>query len=151
MRRAKLSVPPQAWDAAEEERSAIAEYGAARAWVEGFVRLHPDRPVGDVPAKRWLQFTEDVGKFLDGGWAEKAAALGWGPYDLFGCDRDKPFARVDRAGLLWLLNGRALAALSAGAAVIETRTGSKLTYRRKPDLGGTVLAWEWVPTVEATQ
>jgi hypothetical protein len=27
-----------------------------------------------------------------------AERLGWGPLDLFGCDRVKPFARIDRAG-----------------------------------------------------
>jgi hypothetical protein len=31
-----------------------------------------------------------------------------GPLDLFGCDRLKPFARINRAGLLWLLDGRKL-------------------------------------------
>jgi hypothetical protein len=31
--------------------------------------------------------------------------LGSGPLDLFGCDSERPFARHDRKGLLWLLNG----------------------------------------------
>jgi|SRR5215471_8336726 len=29
-----------------------------RAWAEGFARLHPDRPAGDLPAKRWLRFVD---------------------------------------------------------------------------------------------
>jgi hypothetical protein len=72
-----------------------------------------------VPAKRWLVFIDDCGRFLDGGWAEKAAALGWGPIDLFGVDRNKPFARIDHAGLLWLLNGDKLIELDCHKAVIE--------------------------------
>jgi len=127
--------------------SAIVEHegGVPRAWAEGFARLHPDRPPGDVPVKRWLRFIDDIGLFLDSGWAEQAAALGWGPYDLFGCDRDRPFARIDQAGLLWLLNGDKLIALTEDAATIETRTGARQTYRRKPNDPGRVLAWELMP------
>jgi hypothetical protein len=43
--------------------------------------------------------------FLDSPFRAVAQALDWGPDDLFGCDRDRPFARIDQAGLLWLLNG----------------------------------------------
>jgi hypothetical protein len=52
---------------------------------------------GDVPPRRWLRFIDDCGHFLDGGWAARAKELGWGPLDLFGCDRERPFARIDRA------------------------------------------------------
>jgi hypothetical protein len=83
--------------------------------------------------------------FLDGGWAAKAAALGWGPLELFGCDRNRPFARVNRQGLLWLLNGRRLIALTAETGIIETATGGRLTYRRVPNQDGQVLAWALAP------
>jgi hypothetical protein len=96
------------WTEADEERAAIVECdgGAPRAWAEGFARLDRARPPDDMPHWRWLRFIDDCGRFLDGGWAAQAAALGWGAADLFGCDRYKPFVRVDRMGLLWLLNGR---------------------------------------------
>jgi hypothetical protein len=134
------------WGETEEECAAIVEHdgGIPRAWAEGFARLHPDRPPGDVPPRRWLQFVDDVGRFLDSDFAAVAAALGWGPYDLFGCDRDRPFARIDCAGLLWLLNGERLIALSENTATIETRTGARQTHRRKPVEPGRVLAWELV-------
>jgi hypothetical protein len=121
------------WGEAEKERAAIVEYngGIPRAWAEGFARLHPERPPGDVPLRRWQAFIDDVGRFLDSSWAEKASALGWGPLDLFGCDREQAFARIDHAGLCWLINGNKLVALSGSAAVIETRTGARQTYRRK--------------------
>lgn len=132
------------WGDAEAERAAIVEFagGIPREWAEGFARLDPDRPPGDVPPQRWQRFVDDIGRFLDSGFAEKAAALGWGPLDLFGCDRERPFARIDKAGLLWLLNGDRPVALTADAVVIETRSGARQTYRRTPTEPGRVLAWE---------
>jgi hypothetical protein len=92
--------------------------------------------------QRWTQFIDDYGRFLDDGWAERAAALGWGPLDLFGCDRERPFARLDRAGLLWLLHGRRLLALTADSARIETATGSVTYYRMPVAAGRAALPWE---------
>jgi hypothetical protein len=131
-----------------EERAAIIEYGAGvpREWAEGFARLDPGRPPDDVPGKRWLQFVHDCGMFLDGGWAARAAALGWGPLDLFGCDRERPFARVDHLGLLWLLKGGTVVELHRDQAVIRIADGARQTYRRRPvEFGRVVLAWELSP------
>jgi hypothetical protein len=132
------------WGAAEEERVAIIEHDGKipPAWAEGFARLHPDRPPGDVPLRRWQLFVDDVGCFLDSDFCAVAAAFGWGPLDLFGCDRDRPFARIDQAGLLWLLSGGKLIALTENVATIETRTGGRQTYRCKSHDPGRVLAWE---------
>jgi hypothetical protein len=145
-------IPPAAdraaanWGGAEDERAAIVEHDGAIPceWAGGAARLDPDRPPGDVPLRRWQRFVDDVGLFLDR-WAAYAAALGWTPHDLFGCDRDRPFARIDQSGLLWLLNGDKLVALAADAAVIQTPTGSRQTWRRKPIEQGRVLAWELAP------
>lgn len=138
---------PPPWSDLEEERAAIVEYeaGIPRAWAEGFARLHPDRPPADVPAKRWQQFVDDCGRFLNDGFAKTAAALGWGPFDLFGADRDRPFARIGQAGLLWLLGGDRLIALSESTAIIETRCGKRHTYHRKPAAPDRVLAWKLAP------
>jgi hypothetical protein len=137
-------VTTEAWSDTAEERAAVVEYdgGIPRAWAEGFARLHPDRPPGDVPPKRWLIFLDDVGHFLCSRFCTAATALDWGPHDLFGCDRDRPFARIGCAGLLWLLNGDKLVALSENTATIERRTGARQTYRRKPSAPGQALAWE---------
>ena len=135
------------WAEAEEERAAIVEHDGKvpRAWAEGFARLDPDRPPGDVPLRRWQRFIDDVGLFLDSPFCAVAMALGWGPHDLFGCDRDRPFARIDQAGLLWLLEGDRVIMLSEDAASMETRTGTPQTYRRRPREAGRVLAWELAP------
>jgi hypothetical protein len=82
-------------------------------------------------------------RFLDDGWVARAEALGWGPFDLFGCNR--PFARTDHAGLLWFLKGGKLLALTAETAKIETVTGCPQSFSRRPvDVGSVVLVWELV-------
>jgi hypothetical protein len=136
---------PETWTDAEEDRAAIMEYDgyAPRAWAEGFARLDPNKPPADVSAPRWLRFIDDCGRFLDGGWAARAAALGWGPLDLFGCDRERPFAGVDHPGLLWLVNGGSILELHRDHAIVVTDFGAQQTYRRRPvEVGRVVLAWE---------
>jgi hypothetical protein len=90
-----------------------------------------------------LRFIDDCARFLDDdGWATRAEALGWGPLDLFGCDRTKPFARLDRAGLLWLIDGRKLIAVTSDRAVISAPGGGSLIFYRRQLATGGVLAWE---------
>jgi hypothetical protein len=141
--RAPAETAPALWEA-EAERTAILEHdsGIPRNWAEGFARLDPDRPPGDVPPSRWSGLVDDVKLFLDSPFCAVAAALGWGPHDLFGCDRDRPFARIDQAGLLWLLHGDRLIAMTENTATIETPTGARQIWRRKPAELGLVLAWE---------
>jgi hypothetical protein len=67
-----------------DEHAAKVDHGGAapREWAEALARLDPNEPPADVPPQRWARFIGDAGKFLDGRWAERAAALGWGPLDL---------------------------------------------------------------------
>jgi hypothetical protein len=118
------------------------DHRVSLAWTEGFARLDPDRPPGDVPPNRWQQFINDVRLFLSSPFCAVAVALGWGPHDLFGCDPDRPFARIDQAGLLWLLKGDRLIALSENTARMETPTGARQTFCRRAGKQGRVLAWE---------
>jgi hypothetical protein len=129
------------WTDAQEERAAIIQYdgGAPRAWAEALARLDPNKPPEHVPPHRWLRFIDDCGRFLDAGWGERAAALGWGPSELFGGDRKRPFARVDNMGLVWFVNGGTILALHRDGAVIETRQSYR---RRSTDTDRVVLAWE---------
>jgi hypothetical protein len=117
---------------------------ARRAYgAEALARLDPNKPQGDVPPRRWLRFIDDCGRFLDGGWAARATALGWGPLDLFGCDRERPFARVDHLGLLWMVKGGTIVELHRDRAILETESGVRQTYRRRPvEVGRVVLVWE---------
>jgi hypothetical protein len=144
----KAEPPADGWTEAHDERAAIIEHdgGAPRAWAEALARLDPMAPPADVPPRRWLTFVDDCGLFLDQGWAARAAALGWGPLDLFGADRERPFARVDHMGLLWLIAGGRIIELHRDRAVIGSRTGARQSYRRRPhDIGRVGLAWELLP------
>jgi hypothetical protein len=129
------------WDRGAEKRAAF-NGTIPRDWTEGIAKLDPDYPPADAPARRWLVFISDCGQFLSGPFASKAAALGWTELDIFGCDRDRPFARIDQAGLLWLLNGDRLIALSENTATVETNTGVRQTWRCKPNQPGRTLPWE---------
>jgi hypothetical protein len=51
-------------------------------------------------------------------------------------------------GLVWLLNGRRLVALTADSATLQTAAGGRLTYRRAPSAAGQVVA-AWVLLREA--
>jgi hypothetical protein len=136
---------PETSNDGEEARAAIVEYDgcAPRAWAEGFARLDPNKPPADVPARCWLRFIDDCGRFIDGGWAERAASFGWGPLDVFGSDRERRFAGVDHSGLLWLLNGGNIVELRRDHATIEAASGVHQVYRRRPvEVGRVVLAWE---------
>jgi hypothetical protein len=135
---------PLTWGEPEAKRAAIVEHDGKvpREWAEGFARLDPDRPPADVPPRHWQRFIDDVGLFLGSPFCAVAAALGWGPYDLFGCDRDRPFGRIGQCGLIWLLKGDRLVALSANTATVETCTGGRQTWHRKPNEQGRILAWE---------
>jgi hypothetical protein len=128
-----------------DERASVIEFdgGAPRAWAEALARLDPALPPCDTPPKRWLRFIDDCGRFLDDGWAICADALSWGPLDLFGCDRERPFARVDHLGLLWLLNGSAVVELHRDRAIVENKRHVRQCYRRQPvEVGRVVLAWK---------
>lgn len=114
-----------------------------RDWFEGVRRLISMRCPGGVSAVQWRRTQMDAAVFLET-WAAQASALGWTVWDVFGANRTKPIERVDMAGLVVVINGRELAALTDITAVISTRTGAGLTYRRKriePAIGQ-VLLWE---------
>jgi hypothetical protein len=48
------------------------------------------------------------------------SVLGWTRRSIR-TDDERPFARIDRMGLVWLLNGDRLLAMTADAAVVERR------------------------------
>lgn len=90
-----------------------------------------------IEAERCHQCLIDAQRFL-AAWGDKAAALGWTEADLFGLHEPlaKPhptysrLSRYDCTGLLWLLRGRRVVALTADTAAIESASGATLTYRR---------------------
>ena len=126
---------------ADRSRFVAAQPSGIEEWQCGVSRLDIDRPPEGVPHGRWQTFVANAARFLAGPFAAPAVALGWTALDLFGCDPDQPYARIDRLDLLWLLNGGRLLALTRETVMIETMSGSILTYRRRPS-EGRVPAWE---------
>jgi hypothetical protein len=141
---ARIGTTTDVWSDAEEEGAAIIEHdgGAPRAWAEALARLDPSKPPNGVGRERWLRFIDDCGCFLDARWAERAATLGWGPLQLFGCDRKRPYYLPHR-GLLWEVNGGTVVALHRDRAIIEITSGERRVYKRQPlEIGRVVLVWE---------
>jgi hypothetical protein len=106
---------------------------------------HLDRRCPDhIEAKRWQQCVVDASRFI-ASWGDKALALGWTADELFGLHsspaRPRPsysrLSRYDHTGLLWLLQGCRVIALTNTTAAISTPSGGTLTYRklRKPAFG----------------
>ncbi len=63
--------------------------------------------------------------------------------DLFGAHPEKPLERFDCAGLVLVLNGAAIVALSDTEAVIEKPSGARLTFRKRGQASPEMcLIWE---------
>jgi hypothetical protein len=90
-------------------------------WIDGVARLGQRRPPPDIPPHRWRQFMTDCTKFLasPGGWAERAAALGWDAVVLFGCCRHRPLDRPGISVCFGAINGGRLVELHRDWAVFE--------------------------------
>ena len=116
--------------------------GVPEAWAQGVVDLlvMPAHP--DWPEAQWKTLQEDALVFLQN-WAGQAHALGWDALDLFGSHAEAPFARLDAAGLVLLLGGRSVAALTEDSAAMNARSGGTLTFRRpRVPPPGRCLVWE---------
>ncbi len=130
----------------QEDRAAIIEHDAnlPREWADGFARLCTiPRPAAVTP-ERWTQVINDAGKFCDR-WAAKAAALGWQTLDVFGCHHAKPDARLDAAGLVWLICGNEVVAIGPDAVILRTHSGASHTIRPRTVAAEGALrvaAWE---------
>src|SRR5262245_3269452 len=96
------------------------------------------RPPALVPIERWQQAIEDGRRFL-ATWGSQAEALGWTLADLFGLHQPpaKPhpsynrLSRYDATGLIWLLEGGEVIALTADTASIRNRNTGNITVFRK--------------------
>jgi hypothetical protein len=97
-----------------------------------------------VPVDRWQLAVEDGRRFL-ARWGEQAEALGWTARDLFGLHQPPAMphpsysrlSRYDEIGLIWLLQGRPVVALTEATAAIQNPTAAITVFRRfnKPALG----------------
>jgi len=77
------------------------------------------------------QACADAGRFLRN-WGEPALRLGWSGKELFGLHPVAPLARCDAMGLVWLLCGRRLTAITATEAVLANRTRVRRSIKAAP-------------------
>jgi hypothetical protein len=90
-----------------------------------------------ISPDRWQEVISDAEIFL-ARWGSAAHSLGWTALDLFGVHPRAPAARFDVIGLLLLVQGGAVVALTADAATIRRKTGALLSCRR-PVAPGAIL------------
>jgi hypothetical protein len=74
-----------------------------------------------VPQHRWGVFLNDFDQFIHGrgGWAERAADLGWDTLALFGCHPTRPLDPLNGAGLPWRISGGKISSMRTDWATIE--------------------------------
>ncbi len=104
--------------------------GAPEEWVQGVGDLMVMPPHPAWSDEGWKTLQGDALRFIQD-WAGQARRLGWAAADLFGAHPIKPTVRFDCMGLVPLLRGRAVLALTDDSAAIKTASGGSLTFRQR--------------------
>ncbi len=104
--------------------------GVPEEWVQGVCDLMVMPPHPDWKEDDWRTLQDDALRFIRE-WAGQARRLGWESADLFGVHPTMPTVRFDCMGLVPLLQGRAVSALTKDSAAIKTASGRSLTFRRR--------------------
>jgi hypothetical protein len=130
---------PQGRDISDKSPTFGRLYRSCRTFSE-LERRCPDH----IDRRDWQQAVTDGRAFL-ARWGEQAEALGWTARDLFGlgpvpedpAPSYRRLSRYDLTGLVWLLRGSTVVALTDTTAAIQHATGNVTIYRKhnKPALG----------------
>lgn len=133
-------------DSEFEERAAVLWDGtsAPLEWIEGFARLNVTRRPKGFSQAQWERVLDDGGRFLDGGWAEKAADVGWSAKDAFGVHPLAPNARYDAMGLVPLMRGGEIIDLTSRRATIRMPGGNCLTYYLRRESSEAIALWDMI-------
>jgi hypothetical protein len=91
-----------------------------------------------VGVNRWFEMIEDADAFLSS-WGSAAHDLGWTALHLFGVHAVAPGSRYDGMGLVPLLRGGRVSALTEQTAVIRQRSGATLIYTRADTCASVLL------------
>ena len=108
-------------------------------WRDGFDKQISSPAPKGITSIRWQRFIQDAATFMED-WAEKAHAHGWTAVDVFGLHPLAPAHRPDAAGLVWLLSGHQIAAMSESGAIIRISDNRTQTFHKRARAG--VPAWE---------
>lgn len=131
-------------------RGAAAAYEAAwtadesarllREWTLGLARLRDMPPPSGFAEPRWRRLADDGRRFLRR-WGVEAVAAGWTTTDLFGLHPTAPAARYDAMGLVALIAGGDVVAITSRFATIRMASGSCLTYYLRLPRPTAAAAW----------
>ncbi len=127
--------------------------GAARQFLRSLGEVQ--KPRGRPPGKAYNDEPHliEMGRLLEIGETKtrhgaakivvQSRQLGWEALDLFGVHPTAPTARFDCMGLVPLLRGRAVLALTDNSAAIKAASGGSLTFRRRAAMPAErCLVWE---------
>ena len=118
--------PPEAIvDLLRANESALLMILSAREMATATLAAEPPHDCSEV---RWAGAMCGVRRFVDDGWSDKAALLGWTPVELY---RAPPlWSRIDLAGAALLIGDRRVIAVTQHSIAIETPCGAPLKFRR---------------------
>jgi hypothetical protein len=125
----------------EQGRVADSAGGLPSEWHAILAELKEREGPDWMSPDRWEMLMHDAGRFLDRS-SSTAGAMGWTTLDLIGVHPTRPAVRFDVMGLLLLIQGGGVVALTAESATIRRPSGALLRFPR-PAAGG-VLLWEAV-------
>ena len=86
------------------------------------------KPPDNCSDAHWAEAMRGLKRFVDAGWSDKAAQLGWTAVELY---RLPPlWSRIDLTGAALLIGDRRVIAVTEDSIVIETPSGAPLKFRR---------------------
>jgi hypothetical protein len=115
--------------------------GVPAKWTKRIALLKSGEPRLGMSPLNWSQFVRDARRFL-AEWGAEAARLGWSAEDVFGVHPLAPEARYDVMGIVPLIRGNEVVAISEQRATIRTPGGGLMTYYRGRSNNGSVSVWE---------
>jgi hypothetical protein len=85
-------------------------------------------PPPDCSGRHWAAAQYGLRHFVDDGWADQAALLGWTVDELYRVP--ELWSQIHLTGAALLISERRVVAVTGDAIAIETRSGSQLKFRR---------------------
>jgi hypothetical protein len=124
----ETATPPLPADVIAQLRAVRADLLHILEWRDAAqAALLSNRPSG-AREEAWTVALRGLSRFVSGGWADQAALLGWSKTELYGLP--PKWSRVDLCGAALLIGDRRVVAVTEASIVIETRSGSRLKFRR---------------------
>ena len=122
----------------QQRRAPTLAPGSVAEWYVILDELTAVDPPDWASPVRWQIMLSDADAFLSR-WGDAADQLGWTALDLFGVHPNAPADRYDVMGLLLVVQGGDVVALTAETATIRRPSNAVLTYSRANATGGILV------------